>query len=293
MRWVIMPTTNINGIPMYYTAQGRGIPILFIHPPLLNSENFVYQRKLSDQFRFISFDIRGHGHSGVSKTPLTYPIIVKDMIQLLNYLEIKKCYLCGYSTGGSIAMEAMLTYPDRFYGGILVSAMSEVEDWWLRARIHAAAALSSFKAKNLLSFAITLGNSDQVKTFKNLYREAKKGNIQNMEQYYRYSIQYNCTSKLNQIQSPQLLIYGQKDKTFHHYAQILHNHLPHNELHFFNQLRHQIPTKAHKQMNHLIRSWITKQHYEEADYELPNNTPFVDTFIESQNLADEKNEPHL
>lgn len=264
-----MPMTKINGVPMHYHVQGKGIPILFIHPPLLNSENFVYQRSLSDEFQVVLFDIRGHGFSGASRIPLTYSLIVKDLIQLLDFLEIRKCYICGYSTGGSIALEAMLNYPERFFGGILLSAMSEVNDWWLRTRISAAAALSSMKAKNLLAFAITSGNSDKVKTFKELYREAKSGNIHNFEQYYRYSIQYNCTSKLNQIQTPQLLVYGQKDKAFHPYAHLLHQKLPVSELYFIRNQKHQLPTKAHTELNQLIRQWIIK-HQDKESNNLPN-----------------------
>src|SRR5690554_6750965 len=105
-----MSHAYINGVSMYYHIEGKGIPVLFIHPPLLTSANFLYQRQLSEQYQIITFDIRGHGHSESSKTPLTYPLIVNDMIQLLNLLEIEQCYVCGYSTGGSIALEAMLTY---------------------------------------------------------------------------------------------------------------------------------------------------------------------------------------
>lgn len=121
-----MPTAYINGTDLYYEKRGDGFPIIFIHPPLLTSANFRYQQvQLAGQFTVITFDIRGHGRSGASEALVTYDLIVEDMLRLLDHLSIPEAYVCGYSTGGSIALEAMLTHPDRFTGGILVSAMSE------------------------------------------------------------------------------------------------------------------------------------------------------------------------
>ncbi|MDP5272583.1 alpha/beta fold hydrolase [Chengkuizengella axinellae] len=252
-----MPFKNVNGIKMYYQVKGTGIPIIFIHPPLLTCSNFLYQlEQLSEQFEVITFDVRGHGLSETSKEPLSYSLIVEDIVQLLHFLKIKRCYISGYSTGGSVALEAMLSYPEHFYGGILISAMSEVSDIKLKSRIMMAVGLTTIRAKNLLAYAITRGNADIKQTFKQLFRQSKRGNVQNMKQYYQYSLSYNVSEKLQYIQSPQLLIYGDQDKGFHKYAKILHQGLPHNELHFLAGKTHQIPTKAALHMNDLISNWI-------------------------------------
>lgn len=254
-----MPFFEINRVPIFYNITGSGIPIMFIHPPLLNSASFAYQKQLGSQFQLITFDVRGHGLSGHSEEPISYSLIVHDMIQLLDFLSISKCYICGYSTGGGIALEAMLTHPDRFYGGILVSGMPEVNDWWLRIRISAAVSTSTMRMHKLLSFAITAGNADEISTFIRLYRHAKKGDIENIRQYYRASRSYKCATRLAQIKLPQLLIYGLKDKGFYRYATLLQRTLPLSELYFIKETKHQIPTKAAANMNELIRSRISKQ----------------------------------
>jgi hypothetical protein len=51
-----------------------------------------------------------------------------------------------------------------------------------------------------------------------LHHKALKGNASNIEQYYRYSLQYNCTNQLDKIDLPLLLLYGTKDKSFLQYA---------------------------------------------------------------------------
>ncbi|GGG20125.1 alpha/beta fold hydrolase [Paenibacillus abyssi] len=258
-----MPLENINGAVMHYRVQGEGIPILFIHPPLLTSANFRYQQvQLSNEFQVITFDIRGHGQSGRSNVPITYELIVEDMKQLMDRLKIKQAYICGYSTGGSIALEAMLTHPERFMGGIMVSAMSEVSDFVLKNRIRIAVGLSRWKAAiRLLMLGITWGNSDGVKTFRNLLRDSKRGNVANINQYYKYSLGYSCTKNLSLIKAPVLLLYGKKDWSFKRYRKKLQEGLTRYDLMIFEDEKHQLPTKAADEMNEIIRRWIRVHQY--------------------------------
>jgi pimeloyl-ACP methyl ester carboxylesterase len=252
-----MAMLELDGVSMYFSIKGEGIPIVFIHPPLLTSENFRYQMvELSQAFKVITFDLRGHGRSQYSPKPFTYPLIVEDIKQLLNHLGIDKAYLCGYSTGASIALEFMLTYSHRAFGGILVSGMSEASDLYLRQRISLAARLANPRTLSFLAYSITWGNSDTKETFKKLYNEAVKGDARNINQYYQYSLEYNCTNQLEQINLPNLLVYGKKDKSFHQYANLLHKKLPSNELKFLSKEKHQIPTKAAGELNQLITDFV-------------------------------------
>ncbi|MBP1153815.1 MULTISPECIES: alpha/beta hydrolase [unclassified Paenibacillus] len=255
-----MPYADINGTKLYYQLKGQGVPILFLHPPLMTGHTFAYQQhQLADHYQVITFDIRGHGQSPYSKEPITYPLIAEDIRQLLDVLGIRKAYLCGYSTGGSIALEAMLNYPERFLGGILVSALSEVSSPVLKTEIWLASALSAAGAKRLLAAAITAGNADSLQTFKQLYRSSIQGDIRNLHQYYRFSSKYNCTKHLKEIRAPILLLYGQKDKRFKRYVRILQKHLPISSLYILGNATHQIPTKEAKRMNDIIRMWVTRQ----------------------------------
>ncbi|WP_081954330.1 alpha/beta fold hydrolase [Neobacillus niacini] len=246
-----------DGGSLYFSVKGDGTPIVFIHPPLLTSENFRYQMdELSHDFKVISFDIRGHGRSQYSTKPITYPLIVEDIKHLLDHLGIERAYLCGYSTGASIALEFILTYSDRAFGSILVSGMSEVSDFYMKKRISLAIKLANPRTLSFLAHAITRGNSDTKETFRRLYNEAVKGNAQNIKQYYQYCLKFNCTSQLENIVLPILLVYGKKDKSFHRYANLLREKLPCNELKFLSKEKHQIPTKAAGELNQLIIDFV-------------------------------------
>ncbi|MCQ6563334.1 alpha/beta fold hydrolase [Paenibacillus mendelii] len=289
-----MPYANINGTKLYYETYGSGIPIVFIHPPLLTSANFRYQQaQLSAEYQVITFDIRGHGSSRPSDVPITYKLIVEDMRQLLNYLKIDRAFVAGYSTGGSIALEALLTYPGLFMGGILISAMSEASDFVLRSRIRIAIGLSSWKpAVRLLRLGITWGNSDSLSTFRNLLEDSKRGHKRNILELYKYSLKYNCTDRLSDVKAPVLLLYGEKDWGFKRYRKILQQNLRRSKLVLLKAEKHQLPTKAADEINEAMRHWIVqavvdKQTKQKVD-EMENSIP--EAFIVEQKATGEQSQ---
>jgi pimeloyl-ACP methyl ester carboxylesterase len=252
-----MENIKVNGVSLHYIIQGKGTPLIFIHPPVLSSVNFKYQLdELSKYFTVIVFDIRGHGKSQFSKQALTYPLIVEDMKQLMNHLNVEKAFVCGYSTGGSIALEFLLTAPERSLGGILVGGISEVNTLWLKNLIFWGITLAKIGAISTLAFSISWSNSDTKSMFWELFKDAKKANKNNAEEYYRYSLSYNCTNKLQNIHVPVLLVYGAEDIKFHPYGRLVHTKLLNSELKLIPNVKHQIPTKSHNELNELIKRFM-------------------------------------
>jgi pimeloyl-ACP methyl ester carboxylesterase len=253
-----MPSFKSKGVSLFYNVKGEGTPIVFIHPPLLSSVNFKYQSdELSSSFKIITFDIRGHGNSQFSSTPLTYPLIADDIKNLLDHLEIDKAFLSGYSTGGSIALEFLLRSPHRALGGIIISGMSEAYGE-LKDKITLGMSLAQQDAVPLIALSVSKSNSNNKEMFMLLLNSALKGHPKNIEQYYEYSITYNCTDQLKNIDLPVLLVYGKKDKQFHPYAKLLHQKLRNHELEFIENVKHQLPTKAALTLNAMMKQFIVK-----------------------------------
>lgn len=258
--WVELPKTEVNGTVLHYHVKGKGPALLCIHPPSMTGETFNYQKEsLSDEFCVVTFDIRGHGHSGPSKVPLTYPLIVEDMRRLMGKLGISECWLLGYSAGGSVALEALLTDPALFRGAVLLSAMSEMSDMYNRAKLKLAAGMCALGAKRFVSWAVSYGNADMALTRRNLHRSGMQGHPANIRQYYKCALSYNVTARLGEIRQPALLIYGTKDKPFYKYAEMLRRGLPHAELRWVPDVGHQLPTKAPDTVNRWVRSWLQQQ----------------------------------
>jgi pimeloyl-ACP methyl ester carboxylesterase len=261
-----MPKTLINGNMMHYHVHGRGTPILFIHPPLINSAVFRYQEvQLSDPFQVVTFDIRGHGFSDASEAPLTYPLIVEDTVRLMDYLGLEQAYLCGYSTGGGVALEALLTYPDRFRGAICLGAMPEAGGWYVRSQIAAATTLARLGMKTSLALLIAAANADMSETFHNLYYEAIRGDIENWRQYFEASLKYNCTRRLPAIKHPLLLVYGAKDRRFMGHGKLIQRLQPNSTLAYIPDAKHYLPTRATADLHDLMRKWIMRHELSAAE----------------------------
>lgn len=253
-----MSYVEVNGVNLYMQQTGKGTPILFLHPPLLSSMNFIYQQEqLGNQFQVITFDLRGHGKSDAGQEAFTYSLIVEDIIKLLDYLQIDKTYIAGYSTGGAIALEALLTYPDRFLGGIMISTMTTATSYYLKNIIRLAVGMTNRITYPLLAKSISKSNADCRRTYQLLYKEALLGNLSRVREYYQYSIPYTCENKrLASIQHPMLLLYGDKDYWFQKNAEILHQALPNHQQHWIKGLKHQLPTKAAEQINKHIADYV-------------------------------------
>ena len=255
-----MPKANINGTLLHYHVNGRGTPILFIHPPLVNRAVFRYQEvQLSDVFQVITFDIRGHGFSPASDIPITYPLIAEDMKGLLDYLNIKQAYVCGYSTGGGVALEAMLAYPDRFRGAVLMGGMAKPVNWMVRGQLGMANLMAKLGMKTSLALLVVKANADMPETFHNLYYEAIRGDIRNWQQYFEASMMYDYMDRLNRIQSPVLLVYGAKDRRFIQHGRRMYRLLPNATLAQVPGVKHCIPTHGMAALHDLATKWVMQQ----------------------------------
>jgi len=251
---------------LYYEERGKGIPLVFIHPPVLTGKIFKYQlEELGEKFRVIAPDLRGHGNSEASGRPFSYSLIVHDLKALLKHLHIERAFICGYSTGGSIALKFMLEEPEKVMGGILLGGISEVmeKDFRLQKFISIGAKAAQLGAKAPLTFAMCYSNSNNYSYFKELFAETKKGSVKKMQEYFTCSLRFNITKELLNIHAPVLLLYGEKDKDFIPYGRLIHKFLPNSTFQYISKTRHQIPTKNPREVNKRIAEFIKIVHFGE------------------------------
>jgi pimeloyl-ACP methyl ester carboxylesterase len=116
-----------NGVKIRYTVQGEGEPVVLVHGFTASVEANWGEpgiiAELAKEYRVIALDARGHGQSGKPHDPAVYGFnMVEDVIRLMDHLGMLKAHIAGYSMGGGITLQAVATYPDRFYSAILGGA---------------------------------------------------------------------------------------------------------------------------------------------------------------------------
>jgi len=88
-------------------------PIVFIHGVGLTKEMWSPQIDFFKDYNILTYDLIGHGKTPFEKTQLNFEDFVKQLLNLINELEIKKIHLVGFSLGALIARHFAANNGDR------------------------------------------------------------------------------------------------------------------------------------------------------------------------------------
>lgn len=120
-------TFDSTGVEIFYTVQGAGEPVVLIHGLTMtaasNWEANGTIERLSRDYKVIAIDARGHGASGKPHDPAAYgDNMVRDVINLLDHLNISKANVVGYSMGGTITQNLVINYPERILKAVIAGS---------------------------------------------------------------------------------------------------------------------------------------------------------------------------
>jgi pimeloyl-ACP methyl ester carboxylesterase len=105
---------QVNGTTVFFEQFGNGPQVLLLHGGLANSNYWGNQvKELSRGFSVTVMDTRGHGRSPVTSRTFSYGMFAKDVVGLLDFLEIPATAIVGWSDGGITGIQLALTNPNR------------------------------------------------------------------------------------------------------------------------------------------------------------------------------------
>jgi pimeloyl-ACP methyl ester carboxylesterase len=125
-RWKTLPPTPslpaaarsgyapVNGVQIWYAVFGEGPPVVLLHGGLANANYWGLQvPELAGQYQVIVMDSRGHGRSSRDARPFGYDLMADDVVGLLDYLQIGKASVVGWSDGAILGLDLAVRHPDR------------------------------------------------------------------------------------------------------------------------------------------------------------------------------------
>jgi len=158
-------TTN-DGVNLHYLEAGSGKPILMIPGWSQTAEQFRHQLEgLSDRYRVIALDLRGHGES--DKPDFGYKIsrLAKDVRDTIEALELDEVNILGHSMGSSVIWNYYDLYgPDRLAKLLLIDQMPMIAGnpaWSEEDRVNSGAI---FTPQSLYETINALAGPEGVKT---------------------------------------------------------------------------------------------------------------------------------
>ena len=118
-----MPFIHRDGVRIYYNAVGEGPAILLTNG--YNLTSYMWRDlvdALSDRYRLITWDVRGHGRSDSPADPGAYSqtLALGDMAAILDAEGAKETILAGHSMGGYLSLAFHVEHPARVRALILI-----------------------------------------------------------------------------------------------------------------------------------------------------------------------------
>src|SRR6185369_1401258 len=102
-----------NGVDIHYVDGGSGVPLLLLHGGLMSTSSawagfpaayVSHMGLLSEQFRVIAPDLRGHGKTiNGEGGKISYVQMADDILALIDVLGLERPLLCGFSLGATVA----------------------------------------------------------------------------------------------------------------------------------------------------------------------------------------------
>lgn len=97
-------TLRVADADLYFELQGdpQGEPLVLLHGGMGTLTDFNIILPELGHFHLVGIDSRGHGRSPLGSVPLTYQQIERDVVAILDHLQISKLSLIGFSDGGIV-----------------------------------------------------------------------------------------------------------------------------------------------------------------------------------------------
>ncbi|WBV61749.1 alpha/beta fold hydrolase [Chryseobacterium camelliae] len=221
-------TVKLNNAELYYEIYGEGEPLVLLHGNGGSIQEFYKQiPELSKKFKVIAIDTRAQGKSkDFTKGDLNYKIFADDLKNVMEYLNVAKANILGWSDGGNTGLEFALKYPQYLNKLVIIGANAFPEG-------VEEDLLKNFKTK--LRF-MQLANQPENETEKRLL--SLMLNEPNINK-----------KSLHQIQSPTLVLAGENDVIKKEHTEMMAKEIPNAKLKIYPKVSHYLPFEIAEDLN--------------------------------------------
>ena len=222
--------TAEDGVPLYYTDEGQGLPIFLIHGITMNHKFFQHNTPvLAKTHRVVTMDIRGHGYSGKQELNWTLRQAARDVRKLIDHLNLSDVTLVGWSMGTML----IHNYFDQFGGENLKGAvfmdmapyLLQAPDWEhpMFGNLDCQAAINVSRdilndrltaLESLIPISFKAGQLPDMATKEFWIRESMLTPTSVMLAFWLGMVASDWRSQLAQIPVPVLLCYGSQSLFF-------------------------------------------------------------------------------
>ena len=252
-------------IRLAFDDRGTGLPIVFLHAFPLDRSMWTPQlAELSQRFRTIAIDFRGHGESDAPLWNFSLDHYGDDVCALLDHLAIPQAVLVGLSMGGYISLAFSLKYADRLKALVLADTRAQADTEEGRTgRFHLAQtalnqgsqAVADIMLPKLLGATTRQTKRELVDSVRNTIMTAPVSGI--ITDLMAMAERPDSVPHLSAITSPTLIVVGQEDSTTPlSDAQLMAQRIPGARLAVIPFAGHLSNLEQPQAFNDLVRSFV-------------------------------------
>ncbi|MFJ5382054.1 3-oxoadipate enol-lactonase [Cupriavidus sp. CER94] len=174
-------------------------------------------RHLSDRYRVLRFDLRGHGGSDAPVGAYTMTRLADDAVALMDALDIGQAHVCGVSVGGMVAQTLGVRHPDRLLSLTLVDTIDhtpmEAHPMWAnrigQAEAHGMAGMAPATMERWLTQPFRAQHPDQVER---IHRMLLATPVQGFVGVAQAIVAFDLADAIGRIHCPTLVVTGDQDE---------------------------------------------------------------------------------
>src|SRR5581483_11761266 len=125
--------TIADGVTLSYDERGdrEAQPLVLVHGVSMSRRYFHRQLEpLSERYRVIALDLRGHGDSSDAPAGHTIPHYARDLAQFIDALGLERPVLLGWSMGAFVAHDYIKQFGTGGLTGLILSGESATDFKW-------------------------------------------------------------------------------------------------------------------------------------------------------------------
>lgn len=211
---------GVDGITINYMLEGPASKpvVTFSHSLGANMSMWDDQaRFLSDEYRVLRYDIRGHGGSDTPDGPYTIEALSEDVRRLLKALGIARTHFVGLSLGGLIGQTLALDSPDVVTSLVLSNTTSCMPPasrpmWDERSRIALSEGMNPIAEMTVQRWLTDGFRTATPKAADRVREMILATNPAGYVACYRAIEQFDVTERLRDLQVSTLIIAGRDDE---------------------------------------------------------------------------------
>lgn len=254
-----------NGIQLAYRIDGNpNGPALILSNSLMSSAAMWDDTlpALTDKYRVIRYDKRGHGQSEVKAAPYSIALLTQDLIGLMDELGIAKAHLVGLSMGGMICQYAGANYPDRVLSLSLCDTASEMpprslwEERFATARKDGIAGLADGTIKRWFVAGFPEREPAKIAAVREMILATPLEGYIGCASAVRDMAQ---TTMLLKIKAPTLIMVGRQDPACTvEQSTVLLRMIPHAHMHIIDDAAHLSNIEKPEEFNRVLRNFLDR-----------------------------------